>query len=109
MPYVRLTNLIRQMKSDSQTELSQSQVELLAFIIEECSLNRQLKITDLLYHRDFGTGQTISNKVSLLTKQGYIKQEASPNDARIKIIKPTDKADRYFQHIGKVFCKLCSE
>ena len=107
-PYIRLINLIRETNSASPGALNYPHVELLAFVAEQCQAGYQLKITDLIYLKDFGTGQTISNKVAFLSEHGYLKQESSSTDARIKIIKTTEKTEKYFREKSKLLCELCS-
>lgn len=107
-PYIRLLNTLRCARSARDHELSFPLEELLAYIADHENDALPLKVTDLIYIKDFGTGQTISNKVTFLVAAGYIEQIPSKNDKRIKTIRLTKKANRFFEERSKSMCKLCT-
>lgn len=108
-PYVRLLNTLRCARASADNELNHVHEELLAYIADHANDASPLKITDLIYIKDFGTGQTISNKVAFLVAEGYIEQILSKNDKRIKMIRLTKKASRFFEERSKSMCKLCTD
>ncbi|MFM8797783.1 MAG: hypothetical protein ACKODT_02365 [Fluviibacter sp.] len=107
-PYVRLLNTLRSARSSTDGDLNHSHEELLAFIAEHTNNGSQLKITDLIYQKDFGTGQTISNKVAYLVSNGFLEQIPNEVDKRIKTIRLTKKANNFFDIRSKSMCKLCT-
>lgn len=109
MPYIRLLNLVRQTRTTTVKQLTHAHEELLAYIADATAQQRPLKITDLVYLKDFGTGQTISNKVTFLIEQGYLKQTPDPEDKRIKLISLTEKAYTLFESRDSYIRTLCTD
>jgi hypothetical protein len=71
--------------------------EILAHVYNNERQGVPTKITDLVYHRNFGTGPTVHNKIQYLARQKLIELKKSKEDARVKEIIVTSKGLTYLR------------
>ena len=79
--------------SDGENELTHMQRHMLFYILME-SLNRELYQKDV--EEEFHIRRsTATGMLQLMEKNGFITRESVPQDARLKKIVPTKKAERF--------------
>lgn len=82
--YARWLNAMAVARKDSDDSEFEGCEEILAYISVQNEANKIIKITNLVQSLIFGTGPTVTRKVSLLAERGLIKIVACKSDGRAK-------------------------
>ena len=64
--------------------------------------NIALTVNDILLFKELGSQATLHKKLHMLLEAGLVQMEVQ-SDARIKLVKPSDRALKLFSKIDKLF------
>ena len=107
--YAALVNMLTTHKMNGEHVDFCGHEEVLAYIAEENASNRDVRVTDLVYLRVFGTGQTVGNKCKDLISKNLICSTTLEYDKRVRILKLTDEGRKYLTDRSKLLLKAIQD
>ncbi len=96
--YLRFRWLLGALKDLPETDLlsTPNTEALLAEIAQAWKRGEPYPMYKLLIRRDLGHINTVRNRINQLRDAGFVKFEGIEDDARVKLVVPTQKALEYF-------------
>ena len=104
--YARWLNNLAVERKESPDHEFEGCEEILAYLSIKEESNQPVKVTDLVYSLQFGTGPTVHRKVSTLSERGFIKVSTSKTDGRAKNIMLTKAGEDLLKERTKLMASM---
>lgn len=104
--YARFLNAIAVERKESPDLEFDGCEEILAYLSIKEESNQPVKVTDLVYSLQFGTGPTVHRKVTTLSERGLIKVLASKTDGRTKNLVLTKAGEELLKERTKLMASM---
>jgi inorganic pyrophosphatase len=99
--YIRFLNCLDALdRMNPGKKLDSTEEQLLNQITLAATQGKDLLVGDLISMSEFGSQATLHGRIKNLAVMGYIKLNEDKSDGRKKVVKPTAKALKYYEHLS---------